>query len=304
VSRRLLILFVPGLRPKPEPALHRRALLTCLLEGVRRIDESIAAEMRADDELLQLVEWNYAFYESHHDIRDDLLGIDAMLEKPEASAEDIAEVESWRRRLLCGMYRIADRLPFLIPRLADEKLALQLRDLRRYVGNHDAIAEYTRQLLITPLQEAYRQSRPILLIGHSMGSVIAYDALWELSHVRETPFQLDTFLTLGSPLGQNYLQRRLLGHDRRGAARYPANIGEWINIAAVGELTALDLDLKNDFREMRQLGLVRSIDDCAAYNWFRADGGSGDLNVHSEYGYLVNAVTAGIVARCWADSAA
>ena len=37
-----LILYIPGLLPKPVPAVHRDALLRCLLAGVRRVDESVA----------------------------------------------------------------------------------------------------------------------------------------------------------------------------------------------------------------------------------------------------------------------
>mgnify|MGYP000278920683 FL=1 len=43
-------------------------------------------------------------------------------------------------------------------------------------------------------------------------------------------------------------------------------------------------------------GLVDSIEDHRVHNWFRLD---GVLNVHAEYGYLVNAVTARIVTNWW-----
>ena len=34
-------------------------------------------------------------------------------------------------------------MPFLIPHIANERLELHLRDLRRYVRNRDEIAEHT-----------------------------------------------------------------------------------------------------------------------------------------------------------------
>ena len=40
-----LMIYVPGLKPKPEPRAHRRELFRCLLEGVRRIDPDSAAQM-------------------------------------------------------------------------------------------------------------------------------------------------------------------------------------------------------------------------------------------------------------------
>ena len=45
---------------------------------------------------------------------------------------------------------------------------------------------------------------------------------------------------------------------------------------------------------MVDLGMVESIDDHALHNYFRLD---GTLNVHAEYGYLANDVTAQLVKR-------
>jgi len=68
----------------------------------------------------------------------------------------------------------------------------------------------------------------------------------------------------------------------------------------VGDLTAIDRVLRNDFCEMLDLGLVESIDDADLYNYFRQD---GQLNVHSEYGYFVNEITGRIVAEWWQQHA-
>ena len=129
-----------------------------------------------------------------------------------------------------------------------------------------------------------------------MGSVIAYESLWQLSRTDHDALRVDSLLTMGSPLGQQYIQKRIKGSDAIGAARFPANIRRWINVAAVGDLTALDPTLRNDFGAMLEFGLVACIDDHEAYNWFRYE---GELNAHSEYGYLLNPVTANIVVDWW-----
>ena len=103
---------------------------------------------------------------------------------------------------------------------------------------------------------------------------------------------------MGSPLGQNVIQRNLLGYSESGKERYPANILDWINIAAIGELTAIDMTLNDDFGEMIDLGLVAGIDDRTAYNYYHID---SELSVHAEYGYLVNEVTAKIVSNWWRE---
>ena len=61
-------------------------------------------------------------------------------------------------------------------------------------------------------------------------------------------------------------------------------------------MTAIDPRLQNDFGEMPKLGLVKSFKDKAVYNYFRLE---GVLNVHAEYGYLVNEETARTVADWW-----
>ena len=294
-----LIIFVPGLRPKPEPDKHAEAMMRCLRTGISHVDDALANELQTKTDWFDLVDWNFAFYQEYHDIETDAAGIAAVLLQQAASETDRQEAMSWKLRFAKQVYRFADRFQFLIPRLADKKTQIHLRDLKRYVRNIDNIADRTRQALIGPLLRAAAQGRPTLLIGHSMGSLISYDSLWLLSHASSEGFELDTFMTLGSPLGQRYVQHRLLGYRGEGAARYPTNIRHWLNIAAVGDLTALDVDLQDDYADMLKLGLVDNIDDHSAYNFFRDGGDGGPLNMHAEYGYLVNEVVAGAIARWW-----
>jgi len=291
-----LILYVPGLKPKPPPDAHREQLLRCLLDGMRRSDAAAARELSAQPQAFELASWTYDFYGEHRDLALDRPGIEQLLAQGAASAADIAEATSWQRRLLRTVYRAGDRLPFLIPKLADENMELQLRDIRRYVQNAGNAAEIARRHLKLPLRAAAQAGRPVLLLAHSMGSMIAWDALWQLSHDGACDGRVDLFMTLGSPLGQRYIQRRLLGAGAAGAARYPRVIERWVNIAAAGELTALDPTLANDFAGMLELNLLRSIDDIEVFNWFRYN---GTLNVHAEYGYLANRETARQVAAWW-----
>ena len=295
-----LILYVPGLLPKPEADLHHEQLRRCLLASTRRIDEAVAGEISRTPVAFDLVSWTFDFYGSHRDIGLDLPNIDAALVKEEPTVEDISDAVHWKRRLMHAGYRIGDMLPFLIPRLANEKLEVHIRDLRRYAQNENDIGAHVRRLLKVPLEAAAAAHRPVLLLTHSMGSVIAWDALWEMSRREERDVPVDLWITMGSPLGGNFLQRRLLGLDQDGEARYPNNVRRWVNIAAVGELTALDRNLRDDFGPMIDLGLVEDIVDHEIFTFYRTE---GMLNVHNEYGYLLHEVTARQICDWWSGQA-
>jgi hypothetical protein len=291
-----LIIYVPGLLSKPEPGLHRDGLLRCLSAGLRRIDPPVADAIEANSGSFDVVSWTFDFYGEHRDLELDRSSIDAVIEQPRASARDIAEASAWSRRLTLWIYALGDRLPFLIPHLASERMEVHLRDLRRYERNRQGIADRIKRLLKVQLLAASESQRPVLLIAHSMGSIIAYDSLWELSHDKANPVDVDLLLTMGSPLGQRFMQKKIRGHDKKGSERYPQNIHHWTNLAAIGDLTAIDPWLAKAFAEMVSLGLVDTIHDERVFNYFRLD---GKLNVHAEYGYLVNEKTAHTVSKWW-----
>jgi hypothetical protein len=292
---RPLILYIPGLLPKPEPEIHREALARCLLTGVRRVDAEAAAAIEAAG-AFDVVSWTYDFYGAHRDFELDRAAVEAVIEQTEADEKDIAEATSWRRQLTRRLYRLGDLVPFLIPHIASENAAVHLRDLQRYLRDDNGIATHTRRMLKMRLRAADEAGQAVLLIAHSMGSVIAYDSLWEMSHSSRDHLRLDMLLTIGSPLGQHYMQKRLKGAGQPGYARYPTNIGSWKNLAAIGDLTALDHRLSDDFDGMLELGLLDTFEDERVLTWFRLD---GQLNAHAEYGYLVNEKTARTIVEWW-----
>ena len=291
-----VILYIPGLLPKPEPEQHRDALLRCLLTGVQRLDADVASAIRETPGAFDVVSWTYDFYRTHRDFAIDAASIERVIDQEVPTPDDVAEASSWKRSLTRWIYRLGDRMPFLIPHIASERMEVHLRDLRRYLRDENGIAAHTRRMLKIPLRAATKGGHPVLLIAHSMGSVIAYESLWELTHTGRDRVLVDLLLTMGSPLGQRYMQKRLKGADRNGHDRYPNNVRHWKNLAAVGDLTALDPYLADDFAQMLELGILESFVDQPVHTHFRLD---GELNVHSEYGYLVNETTARTVADWW-----
>jgi hypothetical protein len=296
-----VILYVPGIKPKPPAAEHRAALWRCLLDGVRRADAEVAAAMARHEESFQLVSWAHLFYDTQRDIALDRPGIERLIAQDGPDEQDLREAVTWRKRLLRRLYLLSDAYPPLFSLVGEPNMRATLNDTRRYFSNEQHAALRVRQIVTDALLEAWSSGRRVLLVGHSLGSVIAFDVLWELSHRFDVPGRVDLFLSIGSPLGLRFVRSRLLGareHDRR---RYPTNIRRWKNLSAVGEMTALDRRMADTYAEMRALGLVEGISDrLDLHTCFRGPEG---LNVHKCYGYMVNPVTGGVFAEWWREGA-
>ena len=170
-------------------------------------------------------------------------------------------------------------------------------DLPSHGRDTTSVADVTLDSYAESVAIALRDlPEPVHLIGHSMGSIIAYDSLWQLSQEPDYEQKIDLLMTMGSPLAQKFIQRRIKGAKGAQNNRYPRTIRRWVNIAAVGDLTSIDMKMENDYEDMEKLGLLESIVDKQVFNYFRLD---GELNVHAEYGYLINEVTSGFVSEWW-----
>jgi hypothetical protein len=283
------------MKPKPPPEIHVRELCRCLTAGLAWVRPEAARSFRADASCLTLVPWTHRFYGSDRDIALDRPGIDHILQQPEPSAEDIKQIQSLELKIRRYVHLLGDALPRFGRLIARPEMRLTMAEARRYLFDVDGVATEVRGMLKGPLVEAWDAGEEVLLIGHSMGSVIAYDTLWELAHEARDPRRVDLFMTLGSPLASRLIYENLRGATRTGVERYPTNIRRWENFSARAEMTALRPRLKRYFGEMVELGITESIvDHTDIYNHFRGDIG---LNVHKSYGYLVAPQVAGAIAN-------
>jgi hypothetical protein len=284
---RARIIFVPGLNPKPPPAIYRPQLERVLLAALARTRPRAAAWLAEHDDAFVLVAWTYLFYGAHRDISVDLPGIERLLEQAGPSPADLRELASWKRRLVRWTHLVGDAWPFLGRRLAAPSTRLLMHEATRYLKNRDGVGADVRAALRSTLEAAWHAGERVLLIGHSLGSVIAYDTLWELTHVQRSPGEISLLVTLGSPLATHFVQRSLQGVRETGARRYPHNVRRWVNMTARGDSTALHSRLKPLYREMLELKLIDSIEDVTDFdNYFR---GSLGLNAHEAYGYFAQA---------------
>jgi hypothetical protein len=291
---RARIIFAPGLNPKPPPEIYRPQLARVLRAALGRARPRAADWLAANDADFELVAWTYLFHGAHRDISVDLPGIERLLVQTEATPQDLRELGAWEHRVRRWAHLAGDAWPFLGRRFASSGTRRLMHEATRYLKNRDGVGAEVRAALRARLDAAWAADAQVLLLGHSLGSVIAYDTLWELTHVHRSGGRVSLLVTLGSPLATRFVQRSLLGAREMGAARYPHNIGRWVNMTARGDTTALQRRVKPLFHEMLDLGLIESIEDYVDFdNFFR---GSLGLNAHEAYGYLAQPLLAKIVA--------
>ncbi|MGE5624531.1 MAG: hypothetical protein ACM3ZT_03170 [Bacillota bacterium] len=283
------VLFVPGKNPKPPPALHREVLWRCIAAGARDQADASAADMQALSARFHIAGWNRLYYGADADIGGDLPWVAHMLATPEP--DPVARLGPWKIRRTRFVYTLGDLFPFLTRLAADADARATLEETRRYFDNAGGVAERIRETVKDALRPLFQAGHRVMLIGHSLGSVIAYDVLWELAWKDAVPWRVDRLLTLGSPLGMFYVQRRLAGHGERGARRYPTNVRHWTNVSAAGDLMALDRHLRNDFHEMLELGLAEDITDYTHGIEALFPTAEGP-NPHRCYGYFFNPLVA------------
>jgi hypothetical protein len=85
------------------------------------------------------------------------------------------------------------------------------------------------------VSEVIVDTRPHVVVAHSLGSVVAYEALWDRPDLR-----VDLLVTIGSPLAMpGVVVPRLLPRVVRGRGRRPPGVGRWVNLADVGDIVAV-----------------------------------------------------------------
>jgi hypothetical protein len=169
-------------------------------------------------------------------------------------------------------------------------IRLVSKDCAEYLNGKSDFAEKVRARVRDKICEKMRRGDRILLMTHGLGCAIAYDVLWELSHdleLREEfdDCKIDTWLTLGAPLGDNNIRKHLKGAKEKIEARFPTNVISWHNAAAEDDYACHDNTLADDFKKMMDHRLVSAVHDYRIYNLAVRYGKS---NPHSSVGYYIH----------------
>ena len=121
----------------------------------------------------------------------------------------------------------------------------------------------------------------IMLIAHSMGSIIAFDVL---SFINQTA-KIDTLVTMGAPLGAPFVISRIAAHSKSTYKKIQLQTPEsvqhkWLNFSDIRDNIAVDYKLSDDF-EPNSKG-VKCIDKLVTNTYVM----NGVANPHKSFGYL------------------
>jgi len=170
-------------------------------------------------------------------------------------------------------------------------------DFAEYLRGDNDYVEAVRERVRKKLCAMLKRDDCVMLMSHGTGAVVAYDVLWQLSHdprfkEEYQGCKLDTWVTLGAPLGDSNVRKRLLGAKEKNETRCPTNVITWHNVSAEDDFTCHDGTLADDFKEMLRQRVISVVRDYHAYNLAIRYGKS---NPHSSIGYFIHPRTAKIV---------
>lgn len=171
-------------------------------------------------------------------------------------------------------------------------------DVAQYWNKHDPrFRDAVRDRVRSAICAGFDRGDNVILISHGSGCIAAFDALWQLSHDEEwvadyADKKVDTWLTLGSPLGDSMVRRRLLGAGSKDRECYPTNVVAWQNVSAEDDYLCHDNTCADDYKPMLKQRQVSSIRDYRIYNLAVRYGKS---NPHSSVGYLIHPRVTSIV---------
>lgn len=183
------------------------------------------------------------------------------------------------------------RGPLRLKKIEDRLMQEKVRDLayyydeKRELTGRDGKRRSAKSILMGELMETLvqRKGDHLMLIAHSMGTIIAYDVLRNLGQV-DAEFQVHEFITIGSPLGITGVKKRI--HSERSYAsvpvRTPTVISErWVNYADPADVVAAEAHLRGDFGPNSRG--IQVEDDLVSTDYVAPDGGR---KPHKSYGYL------------------
>ena len=300
------ILIVHGGDFKPPEDVYMDEASTALRDGVQRdFPDHVEAFGRIGIELAYYGDLGNAYlrskgrhYDEQLDIGDRRNALESLRKIPQRKKFGLQQYDKLRGKSAIPE-AIADvaspvfGLLGLTPLLA----SLVAKDFALYLRGDTDFTEQVRARVRDRLCELLRRGDKVMLMSHGTGCAVAYDVLWQLSHDERfrdefRASKIEVFVTLGSPISDDMVRKRLLGARRRAKERYPTNLITWENVSAEDDYFCHDKTVANDLKAMMREHLISSINDYRVYNHAMRYGKS---NPHCSLGYFIHPRVAKII---------
>jgi len=140
-----------------------------------------------------------------------------------------------------GPARVAVQM--MVERLLRSQTFAGLVPERAFIGNLKQVVLFinnstVKNEVLTRVHDRVTDDTRVL-IGHSLGSVVAYEYLCKYQ-----PKNIELLITFGSPLGiRNVIFDRLTPPPGSGGGIWPGEVTRWVNIADPNDVVALRKDL-------------------------------------------------------------
>jgi hypothetical protein len=267
-----LVIGIHGLNNKPEPEVLRNWWAAAISEGISR---NCGGRKLPFD--FTLAYWADLVYPAPVPLSESAepylpAGGSGPLPRGDTSVRSVATA-----RVREGVEKVLEKLLTapLAQGLVRDAVEARYPDLHRY-KHHPLTRRDVQERLRERLRSAQARGGEIMLIAHSMGSIIAYDVLRRATRTLRG-LRISHFVTLGSPLGLGGI-----GEIVAGALRVPECVARWSNLADPRDYAAeWNTRLANDYRANRS-GVV--VSDRLVSNGYANR--SGKPNPHKIYGYL------------------
>lgn len=303
------LFLVHGRNFKPSEDALKRNWLEAIRHGLERDEhhESLTDYENMSPTFVYYGELSNSFLESEdnpYDEEQDIADRNDCLEELKKYDRDAFLGEKGEERYLAlgGASSVKETLADIFADIAHHcgvaapLMRMVAEDVDHYWEPDTAFGSDVRWKLTEPLSKALENGDDILLVAHSLGTMISYDVLWKFSHYGEYKNLRDavskgpnskpvTLVTLGSPLANETVKKHLKGSAANGNRRYPTLVRKWENFAAWDDFISHDESIEDDYRKMKRGGAVESITDHRIYNLAVRNGTS---NPHHGVGYLVH----------------
>ncbi|MGB5210372.1 MAG: hypothetical protein WBO47_10120 [Gammaproteobacteria bacterium] len=309
LSEQVRLILIHGMARKPPEQAWLALWRTCLLENLQVQDPALGRRLADDPELLVSAYWADA-------VPDHLAELPARVR---GLKQSVAALVALRREYKAALHvpaagltmaQYRDFAPHIIEALhAALVFGPSIRtghgwELDRY-HRDSGVADRIRRPLEQRLRECWDQGRRVVILAHSLGGAVAYDALWRFAHRPEPEFRnyrkhkVDLLVTMGVPLAEPYVQEIMLSGRALANRAAPlvgqrrqawlGNLRRWHNYAALGDIVCQDLDMEAQFFAgmRRDLGPYRERDlrdYRGLFNAYREP--EGGPNPHKAFGYL------------------